>query len=127
MKFLIHSILEKFFQKLSVWNHFLFYTENKNLTTTKYRPSKKVSQICYYCGINFKLGSNFGKTEVRKLTPLYLKVRNDKISLYPQAHEVKGYIKSQTTDSDLSCPFCFKKFSSAMSLKTLDVIVVLFY
>ena len=54
-------------------------------------------------------------------------VRNNQVSLYPQAHEVKGYVKHQTYDSDLVCPFCLKKFSTAVSLKTLDIIVVLFY
>ena len=123
----IHHVFERILTNLSVLNHQLLYDESRSNPTTTYRIGKSVSQICSHCGGYFLQGANFGEVELRKLSPLYFDVNGNTLSIYPQAHEAKDKILIRNSDKTFSCPYCQKNHTTAISLKTLDIVVIIFY
>lgn len=124
---LTHRTLSWTLTNLSVLNHKLFYDECKSNPTTTYRLGKPISQICAHCGGHFMQGANFGDFELRNLSPLYFDVNQNKLCIYPQAHEAKDKILIRNSDRTFSCPYCQKNHITAVSLKTLDIVVIIFY
>ena len=117
--------------RLLVTLHAIAYKEDEMHYTTKFRAGKRCVNVCSYCGSDntTKTGVYMPVTRKTVCNPIYINnISGSEFTAYPQVIESEDFLTHRDdTNMPIVCMNCGRAYSSSLVIKTLDIIVVLYY
>lgn len=128
----ILSLAQKTLNTLSCKLHKLLHKDDEFHPTTGYRAGKRCVNICSYCGSDNTSrdgGVNIPKFEKQIISPIYISnIFGSNMVAYPQVTQCSEFITTVANkDLPLVCDNCGRAYSTTLVIKTLDIVVILYY
>jgi hypothetical protein len=117
--------------KVLVGLHKLIYIEDEIHPTTGYRDGKRCINICSYCGsdVTHRAGVWMPESKKTVCNPIYVtNTSGSEMVVYPHLIESEDLLcKRDEKEFPIVCMNCGKVYSTALAIKTLDIVTILYF